>query len=185
MDAERPHAVTRTAGSVLVRAVSPDEVDVCRALGALTVAAYTALPGNVAEPDYDAELADVAGRAALPSTTVLAAVDPGAAGAPLGGVTYIADGSSPLAEFADRDAAGFRMLAVVPEARGRGVGEALAAACIERARSDGRAAVVIHSSPWMEAAHRLYARLGFRRDPGLDWTPVPGIDLVGFRLPLR
>jgi hypothetical protein len=34
----------------------------------------------------------------------------------------------------------------------------------------------------MTAAHRLYARLGFRRDPGLDWSPVPGVDLVAFRL---
>ena len=93
-------------------------------------------------------------RAGLPATTVLAAVDP-AAGDPLGGVTYVADGSSPLAEFGAEDAAGFRMLAVAPAARGRGVGEALAVACIERARSDGRAAVLIHSTPWMTAAHRL------------------------------
>lgn len=170
-------------GAVQVRVVSPDEVDVCRALGVLTVAAYTALAGHVPETDYDVELADVAGRAALPATTVLVAADP-ATGAPVGGVTYVADGRSPLAEFADVDAAGFRMLAVAAAARGRGVGEALAVACIERARADGRAAVLIHSTPWMAAAHRLYGRLGFVRDPALDWTPVPGIDLIGFRLPL-
>lgn len=180
-----------------MRAVRPEEAELCRALGELTVAAYTALPGHVPEPAYDLELADVAARAGLPATTVLAAIDPrspprigrsaprsGEENVLLGGVTYVADGSSPLAEFGAEDAAGFRMLAVAPAARGRGVGAALAAACIERARSEGRAAVLIHSTPWMAAAHRLYGRLGFVRDPTLDWAPVPGIDLIGFRLPL-
>jgi len=36
----------------------------------------------------------------------------------------------------------------------------------------------------MTAAHRLYGRLGFVRAPELDWEPVPGIVLLGFRLPL-
>lgn len=166
-----------------MRAVRPQEAELCRALGELTVAAYTALPGHVPEPAYDIELADVAARAGLPATTVLAAIDPATVD-PLGGVTYVADGTSPLAEFGAEDAAGFRMLAVAPAARGRGVGEALAVACIERARSEGRAAVLIHSTPWMTAAHRLYGRLGFVRDPALDWAPVPGIVLIGFRLPL-
>ena len=34
----------------------------------------------------------------------------------------------------------------------------------------------------MEAAHRVYLGLGFTRDPALDWSPVPGVDLVAFRL---
>ena len=37
----------------------------------------------------------------------------------------------------------------------------------------------------MEAAHRLYLRLGFARDPGLDWSPVSDVDLVAFRLDLE
>jgi hypothetical protein len=36
----------------------------------------------------------------------------------------------------------------------------------------------------MAAAHRLYARLGFARDVSLDWEPVPGFWLRGFRLRL-
>ena len=32
----------------------------------------------------------------------------------------------------------------------------------------------------MRAAHRIYERLGFRRVPGRDWSPVPGIDLLTF-----
>jgi ribosomal protein S18 acetylase RimI-like enzyme len=48
-------------------------------------------------------------------------------------------------------------------ARGRGVGEALCRAAIERARSAGVALVDLESSPEREAANRLYLRLGFER----------------------
>jgi hypothetical protein len=37
----------------------------------------------------------------------------------------------------------------------------------------------------MAAAHRLYARLGFVRVPERDWEPVPGVQLLGFRLDLE
>jgi ribosomal protein S18 acetylase RimI-like enzyme len=76
------------------------------------------------------------------------------------------------------------MLAVAGRAQGRGVGEALVRACIDRAREVGSHRVVLHSTPWMQAAHRLYGRLGFVRRPDLDWTPVPDIPLLGFSLDL-
>jgi hypothetical protein len=34
----------------------------------------------------------------------------------------------------------------------------------------------------MTAAHRLYESLGFVRDPARDWAPVPGVDLLAYRL---
>jgi hypothetical protein len=34
----------------------------------------------------------------------------------------------------------------------------------------------------MVAAHRIYARLGFVRDPARDWSPVPGVALLAFEL---
>jgi hypothetical protein len=37
----------------------------------------------------------------------------------------------------------------------------------------------------MEAAVRLYKRMGFTRDPGLDWSPAPTLTVKGFRLSLR
>jgi len=76
------------------------------------------------------------------------------------------------------------MLAVDATARGRGVGTALAAACIARAREDGRAAIFLHSLAYMRAAQAIYARLGFIRRPDRDWEPVPGIRLLGFSLAL-
>ena len=36
----------------------------------------------------------------------------------------------------------------------------------------------------MRTAHRLYERLGFRRVPELDWTPVPHVQLIAYRLDL-
>jgi ribosomal protein S18 acetylase RimI-like enzyme len=76
------------------------------------------------------------------------------------------------------------MLAVAPHAQGQGVGEALARHVIDRFREEGAVAVVLSSTPLMDPAHRLYARLGFRRCPERDWEPLPGVELLAFRLEL-
>lgn len=47
-------------------------------------------------------------------------------------------------------------------ARGRGVGEALNEAALERARQAGATTVDLTSRPSREAANRLYQRLGFQ-----------------------
>lgn len=52
---------------------------------------------------------------------------------------------------------------VSAEARGKGVGEALCRAGIERARELGATAVDLTSAPARAAANRLYERLGFTR----------------------
>ena len=77
-----------------------------------------------------------------------------------------------------------RLLAVAPSARGRGVGAALMRACIERARAASAAALTLHTTDFMEAAMRLYGRLGFVRAADLDFHPAPGIVVKGFRLDL-
>jgi len=161
-----------------IRPVRPDEH---KALGDLTVDAYAAIdPATVDADDYADELRDVSGRVA--GAEVLVAVDGG--GTVLGGVTYVPGPDSPWAEFTEPDGAGIRMLAVAPEAQGRGVGEALSRACVERARLGGRGQVLLHSTDRMIIAHRLYERLGFVRDVSLDWEPLPGFWLRGFRLRL-
>ena len=75
------------------------------------------------------------------------------------------------------------MLAVAPATRGRGVGEALVRICLDRFRDDGCRGVVISTLAEMAAAHRLYERLGFVRDPERDWSPLDGVDLIAFRIP--
>ena len=78
-----------------------------------------------------------------------------------------------------------RLLAVAPEARGRGVGAALMHECIRRARQSGAAALTLHTTDIMQAAMRLYERLGFGRAPELDIQPAPGVTIKGYRLGLE
>lgn len=163
----------------MIRPIEPDEY---ARLGVLTLQAYTTLDGHVSEPDYEEELADVRTRAEAPATVVLVAVADD--GGLLGGVTYVADERSPYAEHSVEGAASIRMLAVDGPARRSGAGEALVRECIDRARADDRAEVFLHSTPWMTAAHKLYEKLGFTRDPTHDMDVTPHVRLWAFRLPL-
>lgn len=164
-----------TAGFV-VREIAPDEHNEA---GEITVAAYRAV--GETDEGYFPELRDVAARAA--QVTVLVAVEEGT-GRLLGNVTYV-PGPGPYFEGAFGDgAAAFRMLAVAEEAQGRGVGRALVAACIERARSEGRTSIGIFTRPFMHVAQRLYTAFGFEPAPELDWEFEPGEWLVAYRLRL-
>lgn len=156
---ESPRAFT-------IREVRPEEYE---ALGELTVRAYAAIPGET-DIGYHAELRDVAGRAVL--IPVLVAVDDD--GRVLGGVSYISGPDTPYSESERPDEAGFRTLAVDPSAAGRGVGRALAEACVARGRADGRRGMALYTRPSMVVAHRLYESLGFRRDTARDWEFEPG-----------
>jgi GNAT superfamily N-acetyltransferase len=77
-----------------------------------------------------------------------------------------------------------RLLAVVPAARGHGVGKALMEECIRRARGAGASALGLHTMDIMQAAMRMYEGMGFVRVPDNDFTPVPGVVVKGYRLDL-
>jgi ribosomal protein S18 acetylase RimI-like enzyme len=148
------------------------------AIGDLTVAAYID-GGHVRPTDHYVDvLRDSATRAAQAQLWV--AVDgPGV----LGTVTYCPPGS-PFRELGADNEGEFRMLAVSPTARGRGVGAALVTHCLELARAAGHTEVVLSTLPDQKAAHRIYDRFGFRRDPSSDWAPKPGTVLWALRLTL-
>ena len=74
------------------------------------------------------------------------------------------------------------MLAVDPAHRRQGVAEALVGVCLERARELGYDGLVLSSLEVQAPAQRIYRRLGFRRDPDRDWSPVEGVDLKAFVL---
>jgi len=160
---------------LVVRLATPAEHE---AVGRLTLHAYVASGILTADDFYAEHLVDAAGRAEGGEVYV-ADLD----GVVVGTVTFCPEGSS-LRELAGAGEAEFRMLAVSPSARRQGVAEALVRRIVERARQLGCAAVVLSSQPVQEDAHRLYQRLGFHRTPDKDWSPVPGVDLLGFRLPL-
>ncbi|MER8046488.1 GNAT family N-acetyltransferase [Streptomyces sp. NPDC094032] len=161
-----------------IRAIRPEEYE---ALGEVTARAYLD-DGFLAfgeDDEYQHLLRDVARRDA--EAEVLVAVDTtDPAGPVLGGVTFTAGGGE-WADIAREGEAEFRMLAVAHTARGRGVGEALVRACVDRARAvEGCARIVLSTQPAMSTAHRVYERLGFTRSPERDWNPVQGSEFMLF-----
>jgi GNAT superfamily N-acetyltransferase len=144
-------------------------------IGAVTIAAYEPFLTD-AEDHYREQLADVEGRDREAEVWVAMQDDGDTI---LGNVTVCPAGSS-WREIS-RDGEGeFRMLAVAPEAQGRGVGMALAEMVVERCRSDGTRGIALSSLESMAGAHRIYDRLGFQRDPERDWSPAPGVHLIAF-----
>jgi GNAT superfamily N-acetyltransferase len=76
-----------------------------------------------------------------------------------------------------------RMLAVRPEARGKGIADELIAECIRRAKVKGFQAIGLHTADYMEKAVRLYQRSGFIRLPEFDFEPAnDGIIVKAYRL---
>ncbi|NHC44811.1 GNAT family N-acetyltransferase [Motilibacter sp. K478] len=134
---------------------------------------------DAVEDGYALRLADAALRAE--QAQLLVAVDP-ASDEPLGTVTFCLPGG-PWAEISRAGEAEFRMLAVAPEARGRGAGRALVEECLRRAAAAGAHRLVLSTQPASVVAHRLYDRLGFTRMPERDWSPAPGVDLLAYARP--
>ncbi|MBW5484472.1 GNAT family N-acetyltransferase [Streptomyces bambusae] len=162
---------------IAIRQARPEEYP---ELGEITAQAYVGDGLLDANPDgyYLGVLKDVAGRAE--DSVVLVAVR--ADGRVVGGVAFAPPGSR-YCDIAGPGEAEFRMLAVAPEARGQGAGEALVRECIDRARAlPGVRALVLSTQPAMRGAHRIYDRLGFVRTPERDWAPVPEVPLLTYRL---
>jgi ribosomal protein S18 acetylase RimI-like enzyme len=103
-------------------------------------------------------------------------------GAVVGAVVLALPGD-PGRQVGGDDEAEFRLLAVSTLARGAGAGEALVRAVIEHARARGFAAVVLSTQAGMIAAQRIYARLGFERQPARDWSR-PSATMLVYRLDL-
>jgi ribosomal protein S18 acetylase RimI-like enzyme len=82
------------------------------------------------------------------------------------------------------DEAEIRALAVAPDAQGAGVGRALLAAVIQRARQAGIRQLLLLTQEDMKAAHHLYDEAGFARLPDRDWYPEPGFVLLAYGLVL-
>lgn len=73
-----------------------------------------------------------------------------------------------------------RLLAVGPAYRQQGLGERLTQHCLQRAHELGSARLTLHSIAPMQAAQRLYWRLGFERDAALDFCPHPDVHVLGY-----
>lgn len=165
--------------SIKVRVAQPLDY---QAIGDLTAAAYLAVEGMMDDDKefYLSELRDVEARAN--SSEILVAID--GQDRVLASVAFVGDTSSEMAEWDEPDVAGFRMLAVSPDAQGQGLGALLTEACIERARTAGKKAVLLHTTEHMRVAHRLYEKLRFCRHESID-IDLGHTLLMGYRLDLN
>jgi ribosomal protein S18 acetylase RimI-like enzyme len=101
----------------------------------------------------------------------------------VGSVFLYAGGTSAYGNENDRlEAPEFRLLAVAPNTRGRGIGRALVEECIRRAKASGAHELGLHTSKSFAAAIAMYEAMGFTRVPERDFQPE-GAELVeGYRL---
>jgi GNAT superfamily N-acetyltransferase len=156
-----------------------------RAILALTLAAYTEYAHALGPmwPLYRDNITQTLARVA-PAEQVVAERD----GTLVGAVLLYPHGA-PLPTQADAGALTHwpevRLLAVPPAHRGQGIAEALMRECVGRARAAGADGLTLHTTDMMRTAMRLYARMGFVREPALDFSPAPGITVKGFRLALK
>ncbi len=74
-----------------------------------------------------------------------------------------------------------RLLAVLPRARGQGVGTALMDGCMRRARHMGATQLGLHTMEVMQAAVHMYKRMGFVHTPSLDFRPTENVLVKGYR----
>ncbi len=154
-----------------VRRVRPEEYT---EVGEITVAAY--VPFLLGPDDFYLErLRDTAARDRDAEVWV-ALVENQIAGS----VTLCPPGSS-WREISEPGEGEFRMLAVSPGYRNRGVGRVLTTFVTDHFADQGSSAIALCSLDRMSAAHRLYERLGFVRTPERDWRPQPEVSLIAYR----
>lgn len=154
---------------IVVRTATAADGD---AVGELTEQVYRA--GGFTDDEYAVELRD-AGRRIETACVFVAELE----GRIVGSVTVGWPGT-PSAELCRDGEIEVRMLAVAEDARGRGVAERLMDAVEDFGRSRGARGVVLSTEPLMRAAHRLYERRGYVRDPDRDWTIGP-FELLALR----
>ncbi len=95
-----------------------------------------------------------------------------AEGAIQGAVQFFPDASRSRQGQWPAGAATIRLLAVRPEARGRGLGTLLTRECLLRARALKISTLYLYTGRFMLAAQYIYEKLGFVRVP--EYDPFPG-----------
>jgi len=83
----------------------------------------------------------------------------------------------------EKNACGFRLLAVSNHSRGKGLGKLLTEYCIEKGHESKAENMVIHTTKAMQLAWGMYERLGFKRAGDLDFMQGE-LPVFGFRLKL-
>lgn len=141
-------------------------------------------PKESDQPNYFRMLANVGSLTTTPGTELIVAVS--SEEKIVGAVLYFADmkyyGSGGLAT-QQRNASGFRLLAVDPRERGKGIGKLLTTTCIRKAKDNKSLQLIIHATTAMQTAWKMYEQLGFKRSEDLDFMQGT-LSVFGFRLTL-
>ena len=168
-----------------IRNAKPKEFE---EIGQLMVEVYSQLEGfpkQSEQPEYYKLLANIGEWTKKPNTELLVAVSP--EGSIAGGVVYFSDmqyyGSGGTAT-QEKNASGFRLLAVAPSFRKQGIGKLLTNECIRKAKELKQQQVIIHSTEAMQVAWKMYEELGFKRSEDLDFMQEE-LPVFGFRLQLK
>jgi len=74
-----------------------------------------------------------------------------------------------------------RLLAVPPRSRNRGIGAKLIDYCEEKARASGSPTITLHTTVLMQTAKQMYERRGYKRFEEIDFEPVPGFIVWGYK----
>ena len=168
----------------IIRNADPSEFE---EIGRLMVSVYSQLDGFPKEseqPDYFQALANVGSFTQKPDASLLVAVsgENKIAGALVyfDNMIYYGSGGTAIKE---KNASGFRLLAVDPSSRGQGIGRMLAEECVRRAREKKHQQLIIHTTMAMQTAWRIYENMGFKRSADLDFKQGD-FPVFGFRLSL-
>jgi ribosomal protein S18 acetylase RimI-like enzyme len=119
---------------------------------------------------FDEELASLPGDYAEPRGTLLLAR--------VGGTAAGCVGARPL----DESICEMKRLYVRPAFRGLRLGDALAHAVIDAARTRGYTRMRLDTLPSMTSARKLYASLGFREIPPYRFNPIEGTTFMELTL---
>jgi GNAT superfamily N-acetyltransferase len=164
-----------------VRNAKPDEFPI---IGQLMVGVYSQLKGfptPTEQPNYYSMLANVGALTDKPETELLVAIssDGKIAGAVIffGDMQYYGSGGTATKE---KNASGFRLLAVDPATRGAGIGKLLTHACIKKAKDKKMHQMIIHTTMAMQTAWKMYETIGFKRSEDLDFMQGE-LPVFGFR----
>ncbi len=168
-----------------IRNARPEEFE---KVGKLMVDVYSQLegfPNKADQPEYYRLLLNVGKFTEEENTELLVAISD--ENKVVGAVVYFSDlknyGSGGTVTRI-KNASGFRLLAVDPKERGKGIGKLLSLACIDRAKMRKQKQLFIHSTASMKVAWGMYERLGFVRHDEIDFNQGD-LPVFGFRLDLE
>lgn len=147
----------------IIHAKTPQEIDEVRRL----FREYEAyLNVDLCFQEFESELANLPGKYAPPSGTLLLAID---------GQTAVGCGALRRLGSIQARTCEMKRLYVRPDARGLGVGEQIAKRLIQEGCRLGYSTMVLDTLDRLKAAMQLYESLGFvRTEPYYD-NPLPGV----------